>query len=188
MIVAHELGIVDRLETVFLRPVPTKADPVLTPTNPLSKIPALILDDGTALYDSAVICEYLMTLSERATLVPASGLERFRVLRQQALCDGILEAGILVFYEHASRPKELWWPAWLEGQTEKATLALDALEREVTTFGPNVDLGQICVGVALGWLEFRNAIGDVRSSRPKLFAWYDEFAKRPSMLATVPRL
>ena len=99
LVAAHELGLTDRLETRFLRPVPTKADPALSAANPLSKIPALILEDGSALYDSAVICDYLDTLHAGPRLVPASGPLRFRALRQQALCDGILEAAILVFYE-----------------------------------------------------------------------------------------
>lgn len=180
MVVAHELGV--ELETVFLRPTPLEADATLSHENPLSKIPVLVTPDGP-LYDSAVICEYLDGGHE---LVPASGPERFRVLRTQALCDGILEAAVLVFYERAHRPKEMQFAPWIEGQTQKANQGLDALELEVEAFGDKVDLAQICAGVTIGWLEFRNATGDVRTNRPKLFRWYDAFRERPSMKSTEP--
>jgi glutathione S-transferase len=186
LVAAHELDLAGRIETRFLRPVPSKADPTLSAANPLSKIPALLLDDGSALYDSAVICEYLDTLHADRRLVAASGPARIRALRQQALCDGILEAAILVFYERTMRPAELQWPAWLDGQSEKANQGLDALEREAASFGPEVDLGQICAGVTLGWLVFRNVLGDVRAARPALAAWFEAFGARPSMKATEP--
>ncbi|MFO0645691.1 MAG: glutathione S-transferase N-terminal domain-containing protein [Polyangiales bacterium] len=188
LVTAHELGLADRIETTFLRPSPTKADATLSATNPLAKIPALITDEGDALYDSPVIVEYLGSLASDRSLVPASGPERWKVLRTQALCDGILEAGILVFYERAHRPKELWWPDWLDGQSEKALQGLDALEREVAAWGALPDLGQVCAGVTLGWLEFRNVFGDLRATRPNLFAWYERFRGRPSMLNTEPHI
>lgn len=188
LVAAHELGLGDRIETVLLRPTPTKADVVLSAQNPLSKIPVLVLDDGTALYDSAVICEYLDSLQDGRRLVPRAGADRWRVLRGQALCDGVLEAGILVFYERTTRPPALHWFEWLEGQAQKANQGLDALEREVERFGRDVDLLQVCAGVTLGWLEFRNVLGDVRRGRPKLFAWYDGFRERRSMKVTEPRL
>jgi glutathione S-transferase len=192
LVVAHELGLVDRLELVLLRPSPTAADPTLSAHNPLNKIPALVGEDGEALYDSPVICEHLESIAGAARLVPASGPERFRVLRTQALCDGILDAGILVYYEKTQRPRELHWPAWIEGQSTKARQGLDALERAAaawpTAVDAPVDLGHICAGVTLGWLEFRDAIGDIRTGRPRLTAWYDAFRERPSMKATEPHL
>ena len=186
-VAAAELGLSDRIQLEFLRPKPTVTDPTLSAANPLSKIPALVLDDGDVLYDSAVICEYLDTLHAGKTLVPSSGAARFRTLRQQALCDGILEAGILVFYEKTGRPPEKHWDEWLSGQSAKASQGFDALEREVASFGPDVDLAQICAGVTFGWFEFRKPIGDIRSGRPKLTAWYDSFRARASMKATEPK-
>jgi glutathione S-transferase len=185
LVAAHELGVAGRVETALLRPSPVKTDPVLSRENPLSKIPALVLDDGESLYDSPVICEYLETLAT-TRIVPAAGLERFRVLRRQALADGILDASVLVFYERAHRPEALWWPAWLDGQTEKATQGLDALERDAATFGDTVDLGLIATACTLGWLEFRNVLGDLRPTRPTLFTWYDRFRQRESMKRTEP--
>jgi glutathione S-transferase len=184
-VAAHELGLADRLELTFLRPSPLTADATLSKENPLNKIPALVLDDGTSLFDSAVIVDYFEELSGRK-LVPAHGPERYRVLRGQALCDGILEASVSVFYERAQRPKELQFQPWIDGQSQKAQQGLDVLERDAATLGGEIDLAQICAGVTLGWLEFRNVLGDIRSSRPKLFGWYDRFAERPSMVATRP--
>src|SRR5450432_1079384 len=92
VVAAHEVGLGDRLELTFLRPTPTKANPLLSKDNPLSKIPVLILDDGTALFDSPVICEYLDSLHQGPKLVPASGGARWRTLKLQALCDGILDS------------------------------------------------------------------------------------------------
>ncbi len=195
LVAAHELGLAARIQTEFLRPTPTAPDPVLSRANPLAKIPALIIDEAeptAALYDSPVICAYLDELAVaegRAPLVPSTGPERWRVLRCQALCDGILDAGILVFYERAQRPAALHWDAWLEGQTAKVQQGLDALEREVAAFGAagaGVDLAQICAGVTIGWLEFRNAVGEIRARRPALTAWYEAFRRRDAMRATEP--
>src|SRR5450631_1554561 len=103
MVVAREVGV--ELETQFLRPSPLATDQVLSKENPLSKIPVLVTPDGP-LYDSPVICEYIDAHNQ---LTPSHGAARFRVLRLQALCDGILDAAIIVFYEHMHRPKELHW-------------------------------------------------------------------------------
>ena len=187
MVTAHETGLIERIETLFLRPTPVKADPVLSSDNPLSKIPALLEGGKPPLYDSSVICEYLDSLHGGKKVIPASGPERWRVLRTQALTDGILDAAILVFYEVNHRPAELHWSPWLEGQREKTQQGLDALEKEVAHFGDDVDLAQICAGITIGWLEFRNVVGDIRSTRPGLFGWYDGFRKRPSMALTEPK-
>jgi len=187
LVAAREMGLHDRIETIFLRPSPLEANATLSAHNPLNKIPALLTGDGGVLYDSAVICEYLETLHSGRPLVPREGAARFEVLKRQALCDGILEAGVLVFYELQQRPKEHQWAPWLDGQRTKARQGLDQLERDVASFGQEVDLGQICVAVTLGWLEFRKPVGDIRAERPALTAWYDAFRKRPSMVATEPK-
>lgn len=186
MIAAHELGLASRIETVHLRPSPMSPSAELSEKNPLSKIPALVTDDGDVLYDSRVICEYLETLSSGPRLVPREGAARFRVLRGQALADGILDAGILAFYETSQRPKELHWQDWIGGQIAKVRQGFDALEREAASFGADVDLAQIAAGAAIGWVEFRNVLPEPRAGRPRLFAWYDAFRERPSMKATEP--
>ena len=187
MVVAHEAGLAAQIETVFLRPTPTQADAALSRVNPLSKIPALILDDGEVIFDSPVICEYLDGLHAGPRLFPGEGMARWRALRTQALCDGILEAAISVFYERSLRPSELHWEPWLSGQVSKAMQGLDALDQAVGEFGDAVDIGQVSAGVTVGWLAFRGLLGDVLVGRPRLAAWYEVFARRPSMVATAPR-
>ena len=186
MVAAHELGLAERIETTFLRPSPLQADATLSRENPLSKIPVLVTDDGETIFDSRVICEYLDTLHAGPKLVPAAGPQRWRVLRTQALGDGILEAGVQVFYERLHRPKELQWQPWSVGQAQKAAQALDALEAQVEALRGPLDLGQIAIACTLGWLEFRDVLPALREARTELFTWYDEFRERPSMKATVP--
>ena len=187
MVTAHELGLADRIETTFLRPSPLKTDPTLSQENPLSKIPVLVTPEHGPLFDSVVICEYLDALAGGGKLIPA-GPTRFPVLRTHALCDGIIEAGVLVFYEKQNRPPELQFAPWLSGQTEKATQALDALAKVAADWTDDaVDLARIAAGVTLGWLEFRSVFGDLRTpARAGLFGWYDRFRERPSMKATAP--
>lgn len=189
MIAAHELGLADRIEIEFLRPNALSPDPTLSRQNPLSKIPCLVVEDGgreLALYDSVVICEYL-DASVGGRLIPGGGVERWEVLRRQALADGILDAGIQVFYERLHRPAELQWEAWMDGQRAKVHQGLDALERELAEGAEvAVDLGWIAVAAAIGWLEFREVV-EVRPGRPKLAAWYAGFCERPSMVATWPK-
>ena len=188
LVSAHELGVMDRIETAFVRPMPMEPNAELSRTNPLSKIPALILEDGNALFDSPVICEYLESIASPKRIIPTAPGDRFRVLRTQALADGILEAAILVFYEQTQRPKELHWIPWISGQTEKARQGLHALENDVDGLRGEIDLGQIAVGAMFGWLDFRGVIPDLRTLVPKLAAWFDAFRERPSMRATEPQL
>ncbi|MEZ4393697.1 MAG: glutathione S-transferase N-terminal domain-containing protein [Polyangiales bacterium] len=186
LVCARELGLEGRVETVLLRPSPTQADPTLSRENPLSKIPALVRDDGRALYDSRVICEYLDALAGGGRLLAADGDARWDALRAQALADGVLDASILVFYERLHRPKELHWEPWLQGQTQKALQGLDALDALAPGFSDTPDLGQIAAACAVGWHLFRAPLGDVLADRPALARWYARFAERPSMLATAP--
>ena len=189
LVAAHELGLAGGIDTVTLRPTPTKASPELSSVNPLSKIPAMVTEDGTTLFDSRVICEYLDTLHTGQKLVPESGPRRFQILRTQALADGVLDAGILVFYERSHRPENLHWDSWLDGQAEKARRGVDALAREVRSLGngdDSVDLAQIAVACTLGWLELRKPLGEIRPGREELFAWYERFRVRPSMKRTEP--
>jgi glutathione S-transferase len=187
MVTAHELGLEGRIETTFLRPSPLKADAALSHENPLSKIPVLVTPEHGPLFDSAVICEYLDQLAGGGKIIPA-GPARFPVLRTHALCDGIVEAGVLVFYEKQNRPAEMQFEPWVSGQREKANQGLDALAKVAADWADDaVDLGRIAAGCVIGWLEFRNVLGDLRTpTRAPLFAWYDRFAKRSSMVATAP--
>lgn len=185
MVSAIETGLDKKIEQTPTTVVPVKPNADIARDNPLMKVPTLVTDGGEALFDSRVICEYLDSLHDGRKLIPATGGDRWRVLRLQALGDGILDAGIITRYELAIRPQEKQWSDWIAGQGKKVTQGLDLAENE-TLSGP-LNLGQIAIACALGWLEFRKPFGDIRPGRPKLFKWYDEFAKRPSMQATVPK-
>jgi glutathione S-transferase len=155
--------------------------------NPLGKIPALILKDGTALFDSRVILEYLDTHAGGGRICPASGEARFEALRLQALADGIMDAGILRVYEGRFRPTEKHEQKWLDHQSDKISRALTALEHTPPGFAPMLHVGHIALACALGYLDFRFQ-GEWRTEHPKLVNWLDQFAaKVPSFAETQPR-
>ena len=181
-VLLHETGLADG---VVLQTVDGWSEPEqLTDDNPLSMVPTLVLGDGRTLYDSPVICEYLDRLHDGTPMIPADGDVRWQVLREQALADGILDCAVLIFVELRRRPEELRWDWWLELKRRAITRSLDWLERELAAFEGRVDLGTVSIGVALGYLDLRGAVGEWRTGRPGLATWYADFAQRPSMIAT----
>lgn len=185
LVSAHELGLQDRLELVPAAVHPVNRDRSVIALNPLGKIPTLVTDEGAVLYDSRVICEYLNALGD-GRLLPAAGADRWGVLTDQALADGIMDAAVLTRYETAVRPESLRWGDWVSGQLDKVTCALAAIEPRARSFGERVDLGTIALGCALGYLDFRFASLGWRERQPDTAAWFDRFARRSSMLATRP--
>ncbi|GBD42899.1 putative GST-like protein YibF [bacterium HR40] len=187
MVTAHELGLADRITVENRAVTPVQPNEAVVADNPLGKLPTLVLDDGTPLYDSRVICEYLDSLAGGGRILPRDGMARFRTFRLQALADGMMEAGVLTRYETFLRPEELRWHAWVEHQKLKITRALDWLEAHPAEYrGEGVDLGRIALGCALGYLDFRFGADRWRDGRPQLAAWFEGFATRPSMQATIP--
>ncbi|MCB1722161.1 MAG: glutathione S-transferase N-terminal domain-containing protein [Gammaproteobacteria bacterium] len=180
----HETGLVDRVD---IESVDGWSEPErLTDENPLSMVPTLVLDDGSSLYDSPVICEYLDGLHRGPRMIPEAGARRWQVLREQALADGVLDCAILVMMEQVKRPEALRWDWWL-GIKQRAILrALDQLEREAPAWRDRVDLGVIAIASALGYLDLRGGVGAWREGRPALAAWFEAFAARPSMRASAP--
>ena len=185
-IVTRETGLAPRVEEVEIAVSPVAPNESLARENPLVKIPALVTDSGETLYDSAVICEYLDTLHAGKKLFPSSGAQRFTALRRQALTDGILEAAVLCRYEVAVRPEALRWKGWLEGQQNKIRGGLDALEAEVSSWGDNFEIGQVGAACVCGYLDFRFPDLNWRAGRPKLTAWFERVAQRPSVRETAP--
>jgi glutathione S-transferase len=189
-VTALELGLDGRIERL---PTDTR-DPESghAADNPLGKVPALVTDEGEKLYDSPVICEYLDSLAGGSELFPPAGPARWRALRRQALADGILDAAVLKMLEMKRRPEALRWDGWVRLQGGKIAKALDQLEREAaapddppTTDPPTI--GEVTVGCALGYLDFRFPEEDWRAARPALATWYEGFSGRPSMRQTEPR-
>jgi glutathione S-transferase len=186
MAVAIETGLDGRIEPVVRMMTPVKPDAALVEDNPLGKIPCLVTDDGVALYDSRVVCEYLDSRHDGPKMFPPAGPARWTALRRQAECDGIMDAGVLARYETFVRPEERRWGEWLDNQKLKFRRALDSLETEAETFGDIVDIGTITIGCALGYLDFRYGDEDWRADRPRLAAWFERFAARPSMARSAP--
>lgn len=193
MVAAYELGLESRIERIPTRVAPTQRNDEVVRDNPLVKIPALTTDDGLVIYDSRVICEYLDTLAGGAKLFPAAGQSRWRALRQQALGDGILDAGILARYE-SLRPREFQWQEWIDAQMRKVRGALSALEMEcesgdlaLPTADATIEIGHLAIGCALGWLDFRYAAEAWRERHRRLAAWYENLARRRSMQETAPK-
>jgi glutathione S-transferase len=186
-VLAHEAGLIGRLELQDRALSPVSPDDAVAADNPLGKIPCLVTDDGQALYDSRVICEHLDSLHGGPRLFPAEGPERWRVLTLQALGDGLMDAGVAARYEGVLRPEPYRWGSWIDGQKLKVTRGLDRLEELAEGFGEAVDIGAIAAACALGYLDFRFPEDRWRDGRPRLAAWFERFDERPSMRATRPR-
>jgi glutathione S-transferase len=154
--------------------------------NPLGKIPALITEDGTVLFDSRVILEYLDHRAGGGRIVPKDAAARFAALRLQALADGIMDASILTIYEHRWRPLEKHEAKWLEHQAGKVERALSALEASPPALDTPPNVGQITLACALAYRDFRFQ-GTWRQGHSRLTAWLENFAARvPAFAATKP--
>lgn len=185
-VTAIEKGLYERTDRIDRAVSPVAPDADVAGANPLGKIPCLITDDGQALYDSRVICEFLDQIGDGATLFPADGERRWRVLTLQALGDGIMDAGVAARYETFLRPEPLRWAAWRDGQKAKVARGLDRLEATADELTDLADIGAIAVACAVGYLDFRFAADAWREGRPRLAAWIAGLKDRPSLTATVP--
>ena len=154
--------------------------------NPLGKIPVLLLEDGTAFFDSPVILEYLDMLAGGGRIIPKDAKARFDALRLEALADGILDASILLVYEGRWRAADRHEPKWIEHQAGKVARGLAALAAAPPALAAIPDVGQITVACTLGYRDFRFGDG-WRKDHPRLVAWLDGFAARvPAFAATKP--
>ena len=184
-VTAHEAGVAGEIELVASGAIsPVEVHQRIAADNPLGKIPCLVTDHGHALYDSRVICEYLAHHGGNAGLYPHEPVKRFRALTVQALGHGIAEAAVLCRYETVMRPAELRWDAFAERQLKRIEDALDALAGRWVGDLKEVTAGAVAAACALSYLDFRFADRPWRDRRPELAAFYQVFAKRPSMLAS----
>ena len=185
IVVLHETGLVGEVELVPAQAAPVGATTFPHAANPLGKVPTLERADGPALYDSRVITRFL---DDRAgTRLYPQPPRLWETLTLEATADGMLEAALLMVYEIRLRPEGQRSEAWVEGQWTKIDRALDALEAKwLSHLNGRLDIGQIAVGCALGYLDFRHGARDWRAARPGLARWATRFADRPSMRATLP--
>jgi glutathione S-transferase len=187
MVCAHEMGLVDRLELVETHVSMLKPHPDLMRSNPLGRIPTLETDDGQILYDSALICEYLDTLHKGRRLFPTEPERRWPALRRHALATGLIEV-LVPWRNERLRPEVQRSPEILSHFELKTRNAVTAFEQEVEALTATpIDIGHVTMGCALGYLDFRFADLGWRRGHDRLAAWYETFAARPSMQATVLR-
>lgn len=178
-----EAGITD-IPYVEVTASPMGGDDRINAANPLGKIPALGRDNGPTIYDSNVICRFLDDRAGAGLYPPA---RLWEVLTLEATADGIMEAAVGMIYEQRFRPRSKVWTPWFTAQWSKINRALDTLERQWMSHlhGP-LDMGQIGVACALGYLDFRFPDDDWRAGRDALSAWFAKFDQRPALVATRP--
>jgi glutathione S-transferase len=186
MVCAHELGIAGEIETIYTVVSLAACNADMMHVNPLGRIPTLITDDGTVLYDSAVICEYFDSKHGGSRLFPADGAARWEALRRHALADGMLETLVLWLGERRKKanPGSSGQLAVFE---RKIASALDFAEhderaRDTTRF----DIGHLTLAVTLGYIDFRFADLAWRANHPELARWFETAGARASMLITAP--
>ncbi len=188
LVLAHEAGIADNIELLDSHANPINRDGRIVARNPTGKVPTMVLDDDSAIYDSHVICEYVDAQHGSTPFFPKQAPRRWQTLTLHALADGLLDAALLARYEQVLRPEQLQWPDWLNGQLDKIRSSVAALEGTwLPHLQSSVDIGVIACGCALGYLDFRFPDLDWRTEHPGVSRWYQDFAKRPSMQATWPK-
>lgn len=184
LVTAHETGQFDKVEKLPSAAHPINRDMTIVARNPLGKVPTALAADGTALFDSRVICEYLDAQSTGTKVFPAAGPQRWAALVQQSLGDGLIDAALLARYETVVRPPEMQWKPWRDGQIAKIDSVLDQIEALAPQLGDAVTIGTITLGCALAYLDFRFPDHGWRDGRSNAAQWFKLFGERPSMAAT----
>ena len=183
MICAHELDLLPQLELERSVAAMLVPNPLLMQDNPLSKIPTLVLNDGSTLFDSVVICEYLNALAH-GTLFPMDGAARWQALRWHAFGNGLLDALILWRNE---RERDVPLPTLISAFELKTGLSLKLLDDEAQALGDApFSIGHVALACALGYLDYRFEAFGWRPRAPRLAAWHDVVRARPSLRATEP--
>lgn len=185
MACAHVLGIVDRIELLPSAAHPVKRDNTILAHHPLAQVPTLLDDEGHALADSRVICEYLDARAGGG-LFPAAGPARWAALNDQSIADGILDAALLIRYELTARDASERSVAWMDGQEAKIRSSLASLEAGAERLVGRIDIGTISIACALGYLDLRFAELGWTRDHPDLATWFTSFAEHPAMVATKP--
>lgn len=184
-IVLIEKGLDDQVEKIDVSPY--EPGNALLGANPLSKVPTLVLEDGTALYDSGVICDYLDSLAGVPLGIPEVGMPHFVARRRLALLDGILEATFNIACERNRRPEGERSANWVSHWGKAVARGVEALESEHEAFGDTLTLVHVSAVCALDYVAFRAPdLIDWRADHSGLSAWYEEFGERDAMRATRP--
>jgi glutathione S-transferase len=181
-----------KLDYSFIQENVWAADTTIQQTNPLGKVPCLVMEDGSTLYDSRVIAEYFDTLTPVCKLLPPNGRDRAEVKVWEALADGVLDAAVLVRLETTLRPEAQQSPEWIARQWGKVHAGLrvmsERLGESAFSAGNHYSLADVAVGCALGWIAFRFPDIDWRGDYPNLARLFDKLSERQSFKDTVPFL
>lgn len=185
MVLLHETEQLDDVTLETRVTTPLDANDGLLASNPLGKVPALERAEGPALYDSRVICAYFNDRKNAGLYGKGSGV--WDILTLEATADGILDAALLMMYEGKMRPEDKQFPDWVEAQWNKVARSCATLNtRWISHLRGPLDMGQIAVGCALGYLDFRLDARGWRKGNDALAAWFESFDSRGSMIATRP--
>ena len=186
MVTEIETGLDDRIERVETNYADPDND--FVHDNPLGKVPALILDDGTVLANAPVICAYLDSLHDGDKLIPTDGSARWQALHLEGLADGLCDSAIAVMRENV-RPNEKQWDVFRDRQWSKVERTMGLLNDHAEILKGPVTIGHVALGCAIEWTVFRlgEALGAWQTRWPNVANWYAVFEQRPSMQATVPR-
>lgn len=166
------------------------AETRIAASNPLGKVPCLVMEDGSTMYDSRVIAEYLDTLTPVCKLLPQNSRDRANVKVREALADGVLDAAVLAYLERTWRPDEQRSQAWIDRQMSKVHAGLavmaEQLGEQPFCMGIHYTLADVAVGCTLGWLAFRFPDIDWRGDYPNLARLFDKLHERASFKDTIP--
>jgi glutathione S-transferase len=182
-VLLRESGRENEVEEQVVATTALTTDPAIPPVNPLGRIPVLIRKDNPPLFDSRVICRFF-DARFAAGLYPEPRL--WEVLALEALAEGVLDSALLMSYEVRLRPAERQWTDWLDAQWAKIARALDQLESGPSGLMQPIDMGQLALACALGYLDLRHSQRDWRKGRPRLADWDSRVQSRPSLVATRP--
>ena len=182
-----ELGLLDDVELILTPVVPGKPNKdYVKHQNPLGKIPSLQVSGTDTFFDSTTICLYLNSVSKKGSILPDAGPERYRALTRHALAHGICESAVTARYETFLRPEAHQWDVWVDDQWNKVDRALGWFNEHQSEWQENIDLAQITLGCALGYLDFRTPDHNWRTRYPDLVEWFDIMQKRESFSSTLP--
>jgi len=183
LVTAMEKGLDADIELVVTDP--HVRDEALVAVNPMHRVPTLVLEDGSSLYDSPVICEWLDARSESPGLIPPAGPDRWAVLKGEALADGTMDDAVANVME-SRRPEGRQSLELIALRTDALLRCARVMESELPAIPGSISLAHIAIGCALSYLDFRLPGLGWRDGNPNLTAWFKDFAARPSMQATRP--
>ncbi len=187
MVSAALLGLTDTIEKLSSAAHPIHRDTGIAAFNPLAKVPTAITEDGQVLFDSRVVCAYLDAIDGQHALFPVTGNAQWQALTWQSVGDGLLDAALLARYEVTARPREVQWQGWVDGQMTKIHACLAMIDKAADTLAISTPtIGEITLGCALGYLDFRFGQFDWRAAYPAAATWFQAFNATPAMVATIP--